>query len=169
VIMNEENPSTCERGASEKEDIAIKVDYLKMRMDHTLTHLQAASKLIYLVDGAVLAFLYFLVNAFGLTRGIAFFLAAVTFILAGLNFLHSRFILTQQHWYRELDLRLRKLLKEDDLEPVPNGKFTKGLFTSSHRNLKHVHIWIFLWLIIATVFLLLYACGAVVSKNLTMC
>jgi len=157
--MTEKKPPEGEGSASAKEALTNRIDYLKMRLDHTLTHLQAASKLIYLVDGAVLAFLYFLVNAFGLTRSIAFFLAAVIFVLAGLNFLHSRFILTQQHWYRQLDLRMRKLLDEDDLEPIPDGKFTKGIFTSSHRNLKHVHTWIFLWLIIATVFLLLYACG----------
>lgn len=138
-----------------------KTDYLKMRLDHTINHLQAASKLIYLVDGAVLAFAYFLIDAFGLTKGLAFFLAGITIILAGVNFLHSRFILTQQHWYRQLDKRLRELLEERDLEPVEGGKITGTLFTSSHRNLKHVYILIVVSLILIAAFLLLYWLGVI--------
>lgn len=156
--MNQEKPTTDENPAK-KENLGTRIDYLKMRLDHTLTHLQAASKMIYLIDGAVLAFAYFLVNAFGLSRGIAVFLAAVSFILAGINFLHSRFILTQQHWYRQIDIRMKELLEERDLPPVPKNRFTKEWFTSSHRNLKHIHLWIGFWLIITTAILFLYGLG----------
>jgi len=156
--MNQYKPTTDENPAK-KENLETRIDYLKMRLDHTLTHLQIASKMIYLIDGAVLAFAYFLVNAFGLSRGIAAFLAAVSFILAGINFLHSRFILTQQHWYRQIDQRMRELLDERDLQPFPESKVTKNLFTSSHRNLKHVHLWITFWLSGVTILLLLYALG----------
>jgi hypothetical protein len=135
-----------------------RIDYLKMRIDHTLTHLQTASKLIYLVDGAVLAFVYFVVNAFGLSRPIALFLSTLGVILAGLNYLHSRFILTQSHWYRENDKRIRDLLKEPDIDPLPASKYTKTLFTSSHRNLKNVHILITFWLIMMSIVLFLYWC-----------
>jgi hypothetical protein len=141
------------------ENLETRIGYLKMRLDHTLTHLQTASKMIYLIDGAVLAFAYFLVNACGLSRGIAVFLAVVSFILAGINFLHSRFILTQQHWYRQIDIRIRELLDERNIPPVPKDKFTKELFTSSHRNLKYIHLWIAFWLIVITAFLFLYGLG----------
>jgi hypothetical protein len=141
------------------ENLETRISYLKMRLDHTLTHLQTASKMIYLIDGAVLAFAYFLVNTFGLSTGLAFFLAALSLILAGINFLHSRFILTQQHWYREIDIRMRELLHERDIPPVPKDIFGKEWFTSSHRNLKHIHLWITFWLIVATVILFLYGLG----------
>jgi hypothetical protein len=156
--MNQEEPTT-DKNPEKTENLGTRIDYLKMRLDHTLTHLQTASKMIYLIDGAVLAFAYFLVNGFGLSRGIAVFLAAVSFILAGINFLHSRFILTQQHWYRQIDIRMRQLLDVRDLAPVPKNRFTKEWFTSSHRNLKHIHLWIAFWLIVATVILLLYGLG----------
>jgi hypothetical protein len=156
--MNQEKPTAYEN-SSNKENLETRIDYLKMRLDHTLTHLQAASKMIYLIDGAVLAFAYFLVNAFGLSRGIALFLAAVSFILSGINFLHSRFILTQQHWYRQIDIRMRELLDERDIPPVPQKRFTKELFTSSHRTLKNIHLWITIWLILIAAFLFLVWLG----------
>lgn len=157
----DQDKSNVDEILPKQDNLETRIDYLKMRLDHTLTHLQAASKMIYLIDGGVLAFAYFLVNGFGLSRGISGFLAAVSFILAGINYLHSRFVLTQQHWYQQIDQRMRELLHERDLQPVSKGKVTKGWFTSSHRNLKHVHVWIAFWLIAVTVFLVLYASGLI--------
>lgn len=154
----QENTPTIDQ-TSDEQLLDKRVDYLKMRLDHTLTHLQTASKLIYIVDGAVLAFAYFVINAFGLTKPISIFLGTLAIVLAGLNFLHSRFILTQSHWYRENDKRIRKLLKEPDVGRLPDRKYTKDLFTSSHGNLKHIHVWITIWLVIMSVILILYACG----------
>lgn len=150
------------------DNLETRIDYYKTRLDHTLTHLQIASKMIYLIDGAVLAFAYFLVNTLGFSRCTAFFLAFLSLILAGINFLHSRFILTQQHWYREIDKRMRNLLNEKDLQPYEQSdikidwftrKFKKDWFTSSHRNLKHIHLWITIWLLAIFVFLFLYWLG----------
>lgn len=154
----DEHTSSIEE-ASDEIYLGKRVDYLKMRLDHTLTHLQTASKLIYIVDGAVLAFAYFVINAFGLTKPISFFLGFFGIVLAGLNFLHSRFILTQSHWYRENDKRIRALLNEPDVGRLPAGKYTRTLFTSSHGNLKHIHVWITFWLVVMSVILFLYAFG----------
>jgi hypothetical protein len=144
---------------SKDEHLDKRVEYLTKRLDHTINHLQTASKLIYIVDGAVLAFAYFMLNTFGFTKRIGFFLGVLSIILAGLNFLHSRFILTQSHWYRENDKRIRSLLKEPDVDRLPVRKFTKSLFTSSHGNLKHIHVWITCWLVVLSVILFLYASG----------
>lgn len=155
----DQDKSSSDEKLVKKENLGMRIDYLKMRLDHTITHLQAASKMIYLIDGAVLAFAYFLVNTFGLSRSISGFLAAISFVLAGINYLQSRFILTQQHWYRQIDQRMRELLDERDLQPVPENRITKNWFTSSHRNLKYIHVWIASWLIVVSVLLLLYASG----------
>lgn len=172
--MNQKEQTT-DKSFANKEALKIKIDYLKSRLDHTLTHLQTASKMIYLIDGGVLAFAYFLVNRFGLSRGIAIILAAVSVILAGVNFLHSRFILTQQHWYRELDIQMRNLLNVEDLTQYEQSKFkidwfakkfNREWFTSSHRNLKYIHIWIAIWLILTTLILSLYGFGYFPEKLL---
>jgi hypothetical protein len=142
-------------------NLELRVEYLKTRFDHTITHLHVTNKQIYLIDGAVLTFSYFLITGFGLTKSIALFLAVLSFILAGINFLHSRFILTQQHWYREIDIRIRKLLNEEDIKPIPKHNIYKNLFTSSHRNLHHIHILIVFWLIFLAIILILYAIGVI--------
>lgn len=136
-----------------------KIDYLTIRLEQTLTHLQIASKQIYLLDGAVLAFAYFVVNAFGFTKPIAFFLGTLSVMLAVLNYIHTQFISTQSHWYRQNDKRIRELLKEPDTARLPPKKITKTLFTSSHGNMKKIHLWITLWLVILSVILFVYASG----------
>ncbi|WP_020586484.1 hypothetical protein [Desulfobacter curvatus] len=53
-------------GSSEtnNEILKLKVEYLQKRLEQTLQHSQAATKLIYLVDGAVLGFCYFIIKEF---------------------------------------------------------------------------------------------------------
>lgn len=159
-----DSATAVEKIPAKKENLKIKIDYLKTRLDHTLTHLQTASKMIYLIDGGVLAFGYFLVSKFGLSRNMALFLAPISWILAGINFLHSRFILTQQHWYREIDRRIRDLLDQSDL-PSFTEQFPRSWFPSSHRILKHIHVWIVLWLFLISIFLLLYGFGLIPEIN----
>jgi len=139
------------------QNIDKRIDYLKMRLEQTLTHLQIASKQIYLIDGAVLAFGYFVVNAFGFTKPIAFFLGTLSLLLAILNYIHAQFISTQSHWYRQNDKRIRELLKEPDAPRPPPARIIGNLFTSSHGNIKKIHLCITLWLVILSVILIAYA------------
>lgn len=138
---------------SDLELTKIRVEYWTKRLDQTLSHLQTASKLIYLVDGAVLAFAYFIVNIFGLTRSVAGFLSTVAFVLSCINFLHSRFILNQAHWYRMNDKHIRNLLDQKEIVSRRDG-----CFNSSNDVLKLIHIVISVWSLLITAILLGYAC-----------
>ena len=72
------------------------IDFLTQRLEHTIGHTQTATKLIYLLNGAVLAAVYF---ELGKVQPIsaAFMVAAfLTFLLSIINFLHANFLAT--HW-----------------------------------------------------------------------
>ncbi len=80
--------------------LELRANYWLKRLDHTLTHTQSSSRLIYLVDGAVLALLYFAIQTFGPSRQVVFLAAFPTFLLAALNLFHARLIAIQHSWYR---------------------------------------------------------------------
>lgn len=142
-----------------------RVEFWQKRLDHTLSHTQTASKLIYLVDGGVLAFIYFTVTTFGLSRQSALFVSSVVLLLSCLNFLHARFIRTQQHWYAEIANRLLSLLREAPLPLPKEGKISGTLFTSSHRILSYVHVLISLWLLVLSILLVFSTFGAFSGLN----
>jgi hypothetical protein len=83
------------------------IDYLIKRLEHTITHTQTATKLIYLMNGAILAAVYF---EFGKVQPIssAFLVASVlTFLLCIVNFLHANFMSIQNAWYSTIDQQIR--------------------------------------------------------------
>ena len=88
----------------------LRAEYWSKRLDHTLTHTQASSRLIYLVDGAVLALVYFAIQTFGATRRLVGFASLPVFVLVLLNAMHALLIRTQAWWYHNLDVRLATLL-----------------------------------------------------------
>jgi hypothetical protein len=138
-----------------------RLEYWQKRLEHTQNYTQSASKQIYLIDGAVLAFIYFIITTLGLSRPVALFILTVVFVLACLNFLHSRFIKVQQHWYLQIDQHLLSLLNQPYMPSIPKKRFTGKLFISSHRILSQIHIIISLWLLGACLFLFLYALGVI--------
>ncbi len=92
-----------------KEDKYKLIDYLIKRLEHTITHTQTATKLIYLVNGAILAAVYF---EFGKVQPIsaAFLVGGVlTLLLCIVNFLHANFMAIQNAWYRTIDQEIRKV------------------------------------------------------------
>lgn len=85
---------------ADDERTKLKVEYLLKRIDHTLAFTFTITKLMYVVNGAGLAFIYF---AFNKESGLANprtigFVVALT--LAVLNVLHANFIHNQHVWYR---------------------------------------------------------------------
>ncbi len=101
-----------------------RIEYWTKRLDHTLTHTQTSSQLIYLVDGAVLALLAFVVEKLRPpVIGIAF-LTIPIFFLALLNYYHASLIKCQHAWYKAIDSRLLELLGNEErlkLEPSELG------------------------------------------------
>lgn len=133
----------------------LRVKYWSKRLDHTLTHTQTSSRLIYLVDGAVLALVYFLIQAFSATRQVILFSSLPMFLLVVLNMLHARLIDIQHSWYSGIDAKLRELLV---VNPVQHSKERRFL-GSTHGIYRSIHLVIATFLFVTTLTMLLYGLG----------
>jgi hypothetical protein len=146
------------------------IDFLTQRLEHTIGHTQTATKLIYLLNGAILAAVYF---ELGKVQPIsaAFKVAAfLTFLLSIINFLHANFLATQNAWYRVIDQEIRRVfLTFKDFESVwpqhlgdvldsvwksYGGVYSIFPFKRSHR----IYVWIHL---VAAFFLLFSSLASV--------
>jgi len=85
-------------------------DYFKLRLEQTLQHLQQETRLLYLVNGAVLTMLYFVVTLqnYPYKRGT---LVIILFVLAFVNAAHTAFIMRQSGWFSIFDQQLMSQLK----------------------------------------------------------
>lgn len=124
------------QAADASDQLRLRVDYWFKRLDHTLTHTQTSSRLIYLVDGTVLAMVYFVINAFGASRQIVFYASLPMLVLAALNGMHALLISKQHWWYRSIDRQLASLLGIQRLEPPDTAKHwwhsTHGIYQWMH-------------------------------------
>jgi hypothetical protein len=132
--------------------LELRVNFWLKRLDHTLTHTQTSTNHIYLVDGAVLALLYFAVQTFGTSRQVILVASIPTFFLAALNLLHARFINVQHSWYSLIDERLRQLLQQEKLPH--KEKF--WWFSSTHDVYRAIHAVIAIVLFVGAVAMFLY-------------
>lgn len=74
-------------------------EYYKVRLEHTIQHTQQSTNLIYLVNGAILAMLYFV------ARSPEQYVSAVLLlcILSIVNIAHAALIVRQGKWYFNID------------------------------------------------------------------
>ena len=139
----------------DKELRQLRAEYWTKRLDHTLTHTQTSSRLIYLIDGAVLALVYFSIQTLGATRPVILVASLPTFLLVALNGLHARLIGIQHSWYSGIDATLRGLLKVD---PVQHAERFPVL-GSTHGVYRSMHAVMATFLLFAAVAMLLYGLG----------
>jgi hypothetical protein len=135
--------------------VRLRVEYWTKRLDHTLTHTQTSSRLIYLVDGAVLALVYFWLQTFGTSRQVILVAFLPTVLLAILNVLHARTITIQHSWYSGIDAKLRSLLHVEAVEHAELRRFlasTHGIYRAMHWAIAAV-------LLLAALGMLLYGWG----------
>lgn len=87
------------------------IEYLGKRLDHTLTHTQTSTRLIYLVNAAIIALASF---GFGpLNPLVATVLAQMLVLaLAVVNSLHVLFLWNQKRWYTTIDKEIWLCFKE---------------------------------------------------------
>jgi len=85
-------------------------DYYKTRLEHTITHLQQATRLIYFVSGAIVAMLYFVIEKMGQAPAQRYFGIALLVVLGAVNAIHAQIILVQGQWYRALDIRFAQCI-----------------------------------------------------------
>jgi hypothetical protein len=85
-------------------------EYFKLRLEHTIQHTQQSTRLIYIVNGAVLGMIYFVIQAsdFPARKGVIV-LALSTLVM--INFLHVLLIFRQGHWYHAIDKELASTVK----------------------------------------------------------
>ena len=142
------------------------IDYLVKRLEHTINHTQTATKLIYFVNGAILAAIYF---EFGKVQPIssAFLVASIfCFLLCIVNFLHANFMAIQNAWYSTIDQQIRKIFISFEgveevwskhlgelLDEVLNGYGTNYRIFPFKRSHK-IYVWLHL---VITVFLLIFS------------
>ena len=135
--------------------LELSTNYWLKRLDHTLTHTQTSSRLIYIVDGAVLALIYFVVQAFGATRQIVLVMSGSTILLMVLNLLHARLVIIQREHYRAIDAQLRHLLNQQQVQFETVRKW----LASTHGIYCLIHIAIALFVAFVAAVMILYGLG----------
>jgi hypothetical protein len=129
-----------ERRQEEQRLLQLRVEYWSKRLDHTLNHTDTSFRRMYLVDGAVLALVYFVMQTFGITpigelsRRVSGIVAIPTFLLALLNGLHVLLLRSQGLWYSKIDMMLLGLLAQEPAREAarPWYKNTHGIYAALH-------------------------------------
>jgi len=146
----------------EQKLLALRVEFWSKRLDHTLTHTDASNRQIYIVDGAVLALVYFAMQAFGidpkgeLSHKVTGIAAVSTLLLAILNCFHVLLLRSQGTWYSEIEKKLLGLLDQQSAQP---GK--RPWYRGTHRIYAAIHVAITGFLLFASLVLAAYSMGCV--------
>jgi len=85
------------------------IDFLIKRLDHTIKYNATVTRLIYVVNGAILSTVYF---GFEKVQPVshAYFVTGVLFLLLFIiNLFHANFLHIQHVWYRTIDQEIRKV------------------------------------------------------------
>ena len=137
----------------------LRSEYWSKRLDHTLTHTQTSSRLIYLIDAAVLALIYFTVQTLGPFRPVVGFASLPVFILVLLNSMHALLITAQKRWYNLIDVRLIDLLRATPAYQQEGSNETPHWWRSTHTIYTTMHVIIALVLTIMGILMVLYWWG----------
>jgi hypothetical protein len=135
--------------------VELGTNYWLKRLDHTLTHTQTSSRLIYVVDGAVLALIYFAVQTLGVSRQVIALMSAPTLLLMLLNMLHARLVLIQREHYLAIDSQLRQVLHQPEVQ----FRTQRRCLASTHGLYCAMHIVVALFLETTAVTMILYGLG----------
>ena len=106
--MQDPIPATTSVDSDQEQRFKL-IDFLIKRLDHTITYTQTITRLIYVVNGAILAAVYF---GFGKVQPFSYacFAAGVLiFLLFIINLFHANFLHIQHTWYRTIDQEIRKV------------------------------------------------------------
>lgn len=144
----------------------LRLEFWLKRLDHTHTHTETTSKLIYLVDAVVLGLLAFVVEKLK-PRGVnELYLAPPVLFLALLNFYHANIIMRQREWYSVIVGKIIQILDDTNVSPVETkyGKIMKFLSCKISFGTHHIHSYVH-WS--AFLFLLFAGLGIVAHAFLT--
>jgi hypothetical protein len=135
--MTSESTTPTNTESAEKESLRkLRVEFWTKRLDHTLTHTESASRLIYVVDGAVLALLAFIAEKLRPSGPEELFVAIPVAFLALLNYYHAEIIMRQREWYNAIDQRIRETLDNErtiDFKSDSTLGGTHHIYSRIHR------------------------------------
>jgi len=102
-------------------------EYFRIRLEHTLQHTPQSTNLIYLVNGGILALVYFIVKlpTWPYQRPV---LGLVIIGLALVNVIHAAFIWRQGKWYSNIDASLATSIHGRPRIKRPRGPRTHTLY-----------------------------------------
>jgi hypothetical protein len=81
----------------------LRIEFWTKRLEHTHAHTQSSSRLLYLIDGAVLALLAFIVEKLRPSGSDELYVAIPILFLALLSHYHAEIIMRQREWYNAID------------------------------------------------------------------
>lgn len=117
-----------------KEDKAL--EYLYHRLRHTLDHTIFATKNLYLVNGALLALIYFILGS-GLSLKLALAsVAGVLALLGVINLFHAKLFRYQGTWYYVVEREIQVLLKDPE-DRNPEDQICLDIWAAFHNEIKH--------------------------------
>ncbi len=128
----------------------IRAEYFKVRLEHTIKHTVEQSRLIYLINGALIALAGFIVSSAAVTQK-QVPVTLVLLLLIALNILHALFIWIQGAWYHALDEAYAQTL---GIGPIRRREGPSWI--SSHAVYAAIHIAVVSALVAAVIWLL---CG----------
>ncbi len=110
------------------------LEFLITRLNHIISWTQNATKLIYAVNGAILASVYFGFGKIPSTYYIFLGGGVLALHLAAINYLHANFLKIHYTWYKATELEIRNLFSTMDLptevQSFDVGKVQGDLFAS---------------------------------------
>ena len=124
--------------------------YWTTRLEQTLSHTHEASKLIFTIDGGVLALVAFVLKTYPDDRSVRLVAVVPMAVLVAISLLHARLIYVQRAWYQGIDRKLQALLS---VKPVDSSE----LEGSAHRLHGVIHLVVGLALLALTFALIHYA------------
>jgi hypothetical protein len=107
-------------------------EYYKIRLDHTIQHLQQATRLIYFIGGAVVAMFYFVIEKIPDATSKRVFAIGLLVLLGLVNVIHGLLITVQSRWYKLFD---KELAASTSAKIITRGKTrlsTSGLWAALH-------------------------------------
>lgn len=109
-------------------------EYYKLRLEHTIQHLQQATRLIYLVGGAVVAMFYFVIDKMSTVPSHRTLAGMLLLLLCAVNVVHALFIREQATWYSRFDKALAESIGAKEI-----GRENEGAWLTSRWLWAMVH------------------------------
>jgi len=144
------NTNTAEDGGTQKQVI----QFWTKRLDHTINHTHSISKLLYTVEGALVALVSFGVKSFGAGRAVMLVAIVPTLVLAALLWMHADFLEAQRRWYWDISNHIQGLVGGPEFKRAQGG-----LPKSSHHIHKNIHVVSAWFVIVAAIGMALYSRG----------